>query len=186
MYLLISMFLFKRGWLLTISFFFKFLGCQVCPNYILVFLTDSMYSLFRKPAKLLLKYNAAHIWGFAEIRQSVKRNIVVATELLIMYVHLVATMLPSEAYLGSINLSGECQIDSASQDYRDQKSSNSWQKKQKYQNKLLMISGGTGTKYLKSDFWVCLLTISWQKTISSQKQGFSLFLLQYLTLQKNS
>ena len=49
-----------------------------------------------------------------------------------------------------------------------------------------MISGGTGTKYLKSDFWICLLTISWQKTISSQKQGFSLFLLQYLTLQKNS
>ena len=95
MYLLISMFLFKRGWLLTKSFFFKFSGCQVCPNYILVFLTDSMYSLFRKPAKLLLKYNAAHIWGFAEIRQSVKRNIVVATELLIMYVHLVATMLPS-------------------------------------------------------------------------------------------
>ena len=58
MYLLISMFLFKRG--LNV-FFFKFSGCQVCPNYILVFLTDSMYSLFRKPAKLLLKYNAAHI-----------------------------------------------------------------------------------------------------------------------------
>ena len=96
-------------------FFFKFRGWQgiqkdILWTYPTFFLPDSMYS---EPAKLLLKYNAAHLRLCRNQTKRKKKHCHFATELLIMYSSWLHVL---QAYLGSINSSGGHQIDFAAQD----------------------------------------------------------------------